>query len=256
MIHPADESFVGFSNINHRRPFAGRLTQNQAMPAAPPKDAIRDALAPVDALRGEQSQLETWVSESIAGLESLNHELTEWQRELARQQAQIDQREAAVTEAESADRDAAQRLAVATERLNRNEEELRALEEENAEQLQTLGDLERQLSAASAELKILRKHAQDLSTTLESERRHAHEEHRQVAGELKEVRRLLERHTDLLDDIAGAVDHQSSRAEVDNASAETSCSGADAEQTELLAARAAELRRRATSRRAGRRTPN
>jgi chromosome segregation ATPase len=66
----------------------------------PSLDAVHSSLDPVEALRGEQSQLEAWVRESTVALEALNEELTEWQRDLARQQAELDQREAALQEAE------------------------------------------------------------------------------------------------------------------------------------------------------------
>jgi DNA repair exonuclease SbcCD ATPase subunit len=66
----------------------------------PSLDAVHSALDPVEALRGEQSQLESWVRESTVALEALNDELTEWQRDLARRQAELDQREAALQEAE------------------------------------------------------------------------------------------------------------------------------------------------------------
>ena len=50
-------------------------------------EALRSALTPVEALRGEQSQLESWVLESFASLDSLQSELADWQRDLTRQQA-------------------------------------------------------------------------------------------------------------------------------------------------------------------------
>ena len=50
-------------------------------------EALRSALTPVEALRGEQSQLESWVLESFASVDSLQSELADWQRDLTRQQA-------------------------------------------------------------------------------------------------------------------------------------------------------------------------
>jgi hypothetical protein len=67
----------------------------------PSLDNLPASLDPVEALRGEQSQLEAWIRESTTALEALNEELTEWQRDLARQQAELDQREAALQEAEN-----------------------------------------------------------------------------------------------------------------------------------------------------------
>ena len=57
------------------------------MIAPPSVEALRSALTPVEALRGEQFQLETWVLESFASLDSLQSELADWQRDLTRQQA-------------------------------------------------------------------------------------------------------------------------------------------------------------------------
>jgi peptidoglycan hydrolase CwlO-like protein len=70
------------------------------MVEAPTADVFRSALAPVQALRGEHSQLETWVRESFATLEALQNDLEEWQRELTRQQAELDQRAAGIADAE------------------------------------------------------------------------------------------------------------------------------------------------------------
>ena len=67
-------------------------------------EKLRRALAPVEALRGEHSQLELWLRESFATMEALHGELSDWERDLTRQQAQLDQREAALeTERERAD---------------------------------------------------------------------------------------------------------------------------------------------------------
>ena len=61
-------------------------------------ETLREALAPVEALRGEHSQLESWVRESFTAMDALHGELSDWQRDLTRQQAQLDQREAALQE--------------------------------------------------------------------------------------------------------------------------------------------------------------
>lgn len=68
------------------------------MKAAPPLEILHAALEPVEELRGDHSQLESTVRESLAELEMLHDELTQWQRELTRQQAEVDQRTAAAAE--------------------------------------------------------------------------------------------------------------------------------------------------------------
>jgi hypothetical protein len=61
-------------------------------------ETLRSALAPVEALRGEHSQLESWLCESFTAIDALHDELSDWQRDLTRQQALLDQREAALRE--------------------------------------------------------------------------------------------------------------------------------------------------------------
>lgn len=216
-------------------------------------DALRSALVPVEALRGEQSELESWVRESFAALEALHDELSEWQRELAREQAELDQREAAVADAEAQDRAEGQRAADLAQQLTRAGEDARQLEEENAEQLQAIDDLERQLVSAQAELRAERRRTEELSKSLDSERERAMDEHRLWSGELRDMRGMLQRQCEMLESLGGragaAVVEDTSPAcsrETDDSAPPT---GTDA------ATRAAELRRRASSRRAQRRSP-
>lgn len=68
------------------------------MKAAPPLEILNAALEPVEELRGDHSQLESTVRESLAELETLHDELTQWQRDLTRRQADLDQRVAAAAE--------------------------------------------------------------------------------------------------------------------------------------------------------------
>jgi hypothetical protein len=70
----------------------------EAMNAAPSLEILHAALGPVEDLRGDHSQLESTVRESLAELETLHDELTQWQRDLTRQQAELDQRAAAAAE--------------------------------------------------------------------------------------------------------------------------------------------------------------
>lgn len=70
----------------------------EAMNASPSLEILHAALGPVEELRGDHSQLESTVRESLAELETLHDELTQWQRDLTRQQAELDQRTAAAAE--------------------------------------------------------------------------------------------------------------------------------------------------------------
>jgi chromosome segregation ATPase len=145
-------------------------------------ETLRDALAPVEALRGEQSQLESWIRESFAAMDSLHSELSEWQRELTRQQALLDQREAAPQDA-SQSRES-ETVAALERQLAASRNDVRQLEEENAEQLQAVEELERQVSVLTAELRLVTKHA---------------EEQQKWTYEVQELRRLLERQVGALD---------------------------------------------------------
>ncbi|MBL9164682.1 MAG: hypothetical protein JNL18_18280 [Planctomycetaceae bacterium] len=203
-------------------------------------DTLREALAPVEALRGEQSELESWVRESFATLDSLHGELSDWQRDLTRQQALLDQRQAAVDDAG----DALAQVAEYRQRLADAENEYRQLEAENAEQLRTLEDVERQLAVAKVEMRLLHRDA------------HEHrEERREWLAGLSDMRRSMESQGTLLQQIF-------------DRSGEGECDGAlgashGIEAPEDLAAgdddvacRSAELRRRADSRRAAQRRPS
>lgn len=192
-------------------------------------DTLREALAPVEALRGEQSELEAWVRESFATLDSLHGELSDWQRDLIRQEALLDQRQAAIddhSESFAAQAELERRLAAA-------EEENRQLLEENNDQLQSLEAFDRQLAIAKTELRLLQRSA---------------EEHRQWHVELREMRLAMEIQAGLLRqltltnlpvDALAAVDLSAEGADLPESSevAGASCSAAD-------------LRRRADLRRA------
>lgn len=236
------------------------------MVEAPSIDAFRSALAPVEALRGEQSQLESWVRESFATLETLHNDLEEWQRELTRQQASLDQRQAAVADAESghsANSSAGgcegngAELAMLQERLTQSQEEARQLEEENAEQLQTLDAMERQLAAAQAESRALRMHADELSIALDAERQRAADEQRLWGGEMRDMRRILLQQSVMLISLGATPPPDGDEGDAANAACTNGDDAAEGESPAANhpAARAAELRRRANSRRA-QRQPN
>jgi len=212
----------------------------------PSIEALRTALAPVEALRGEQSQLESWVFESFTALDALHDELSDWQRDLTRQQAALDQREAALTDAEGG----GEGLAELQHQLATAQEETRQLEEESTEQLQTLEDLERKLVISHAELRTARQHSDELNRTLQTERQRATDEHRHWTGELQEMRRLLAQQADMLAKFTGREDGAAADGPVPLACAAPA--GED-EQASDTTARAAEFRRRAQSRRAAHR---
>jgi chromosome segregation ATPase len=198
-------------------------------------ETLREALAPVEALRGEQSQLETWVRESFSAMDALHGELSDWQRDLTRQQAVLDQREAALQEGvEARESKVVARL---EQELTQSREETRQLEEENTEQLQAIEQLERQLAVVKTELRLVNKHAEERAASLESERQRSDEERREWTGELRELRRVVER----LAELPATAD-----------TADFACTPVDAESADEtdVAGRAAELRRRANSRRA------
>jgi chromosome segregation ATPase len=223
--------------------------------ASPPTiDLSAFALDPVEALRGEQSQLEDWMRESLAALESMHGELAEWQRDLTRRHAELDQREAAAAAAGERESGEARDFAQLEQQVSQAREENRQLEEENTEQLQALETLERQLGAAQAELRTVRRHAEELTLAFEAERERAMDEHRLWTGELREMRRVLQRQGQMLISL-GASAPLGDDGEADPAAetaAATDATDADP-ATADAAARAAELRLRATTRRAGRR---
>jgi DNA repair exonuclease SbcCD ATPase subunit len=204
------------------------------MSATTSLESLRDTLA------GEHSQLEAWVRESFAAMEALQGELSEWQRELTREQAALDQREAAVKEANVRDSEA---LAALEQQLTDAREEARQLEEDNAEQLQAVEELDRQLALSTTELRLVTKRADELSAALDAEREKAAEDGQQFTAELRELRRMMERQGDLLERLVAAPPREAAPAPVPAV-----------EETVESGGLAAELLRRASSRRAQRRT--
>jgi chromosome segregation ATPase len=180
-------------------------------------------------------------------MDTLHGELSDWQRDLTRQQALLDQREAAFKDGIQSSEN--ETVAALERSLAQAREETKQLEEENAEQLQALEDLDRQLGLAKAELRLVNKHAEELGGLLETERKRAADEHRQITAEMRELRRLMERQGDLLEQIAGAP-YDAAVGGIPAASA--TASDTDDETLEV-GGRTAELLRRATSRRAHRR---
>jgi chromosome segregation ATPase len=217
----------------------------------PSIDALRTALEPVEALRGEHSQLEASVRDSFAALEALHNELSEWQRELTREQAQLDQREAKVNDAEAAERHAEIELMELRRQFAESRQQMQQLEAENAEQLQAMDDLDRQLSISQAELRTVRKHSHELTVAFETERERGADEHRHWTSELKEMRRLMERQGTMLERLAGTPKHDGFTAPRSEPTPAYDDSDGDdnSGDADEVASRAAELLRRAKSRR-------
>ncbi len=204
-------------------------------------DSLQATLEPLEALQGEHSHLETWVHDSFSALEKLHSELTEWQSELARKQTELDLREDALSRSgpRTVSGDASEQLALLQKDLSEAREEAQQLEEENAEQLQELENLELKLVQMERELKTAQKRSTDLTHVLEVERARATEEQHQWQGEIRDMRRLLEKQCSLLED----------RIRDSRESTETDASGAAETSADNEAtSRTAELRRRAKSR--------
>jgi chromosome segregation ATPase len=209
-------------------------------------DSLQATLEPLEALHGEHSQLETWVHDSFSALEKLHSELTEWQSELARKQTELDLREDAIsrTSARPATAESgefSEQLALLQQELAECREEAQQLEEESAEQLQELENLELQLVQMEKELKSAQKRAKELTELLEVERARTAQEQHQWQGEMRDMRRLLEKQCSLLEDRI-----RDSR-EASETEGDQSAEAASSVETEGTS-RTAELRRRAKSR--------
>ena len=215
----------------------------------PSVDSLRQALAPMEALRGAHSQWESWVRESLSTLESLHGELSDWQRDLVRQGAQLDQQAAAMVEGVQIQESDAMRLL--HERVEQASRNLVQLEEENAEQLQAIEDLERQLAVAKTELRLTNERSAELTELLETERERAAEDRRQWSAELREMRRLLQRQNPSI--AAGATGGAGDGQSGDEPDAPTDGGEGPSGASTDFTGRTAELRRRAESRRAAQR---
>jgi chromosome segregation ATPase len=162
-----------------------------AMSATTSIETLRRALAPVEALRGEHSQLESCLGESFTAIDALHGELSDWQRDLTRQQAVLDQREAALREGVEALQ--SETVATLEQKLTQARSATRQLEEKNADQLHAIEDLDRQLAIVKAELRAVNKQAEDRAAMLEAQRGRADDERQLWTTELREMRRLMER---------------------------------------------------------------
>lgn len=214
-------------------------------------DSLQATLEPLEALHGEHSQLEAWVHDSFSALEKLHGELTEWQSELARKQTDLDLREDSVSRSEArlatesattvVSSDGAEQIAQLQQELAEAREEAQALEEESAEQLQELENMELKLVQLDKDLKTSQKRYTELTQVLEVERARAAQEQHQWQGEIRDMRRLLEKQCSLLED------RIRDTRESSDAEAAPSPEAAAASEPEATS-RTAELRRRAKSR--------
>ena len=133
--------------------------------------------------------------------------------------------------------------------LAQSRDETRQLEEDNSAQLQALEELDRQSAIVKAELRLVHKHSEELSASLESERERATEERRHWTAELREMRRLMERQGVLLERLS-ASPPAGEVAGCTSGTAEGVTATDELTDQADIGARAAELRQRANSRRA------
>jgi chromosome segregation ATPase len=148
---------------------------------------------PVESLRGEQTQLESWVHQSFAALERLHNELNEWQQELTKQQSELDQNQSDWTDSESERGKYQDQIDELQEQLEQAHQEVRQLEEELAVQAQEYAELEHRCMEAQERLKSVRKYSEQLSCTLESERQQDGSQRQQGNEWLHELGDLMER---------------------------------------------------------------
>lgn len=204
------------------------------MPKPETIESIQATLQPLEALQGEQTQLETWVHDSFGALEKLHEELSDWQTELARKQTELDLREDALEKCKVEGSDLDEHVVQWKQELDEAREEIHQLEEENAEQIQELENLERRHRRMQTELAAAKQHSEDLSTALEDER--------SLSSEFQDIRQLVEKQCLLLEDHLGE-DHPDVIAQKDKSS----------ENKAEASSRSVKLRRRAESRQAAKR---
>ncbi len=168
------------------------------MARAPILEANVPSLEPVDALRGEQTQLESWVHQSFAALERLHSELNEWQMELTRQQAEFDKKNSS-TDANSDQGHYLKQISDLQEELEKSQKEISRLVEEVSAQTREYEELNRHCATVQAELDTVRKHTEQITFTLESERQQEVSERQQRNEEAREMRKLMDRQCRLME---------------------------------------------------------
>ncbi len=162
---------------------------------------------PVEALRDEQTQLETWVHQSFSALERLHSELNEWQEELTNQQSALDKSQASLAESQTSlarcevnEQKFTEQNSDLQQELKRCREERSQLEEENTVLAKDYEELDRRHAAVLAELSTVRQFADQMAAAQETQQEQASQQQHRWTGELKEMRQLLERHYELLDE--------------------------------------------------------
>lgn len=206
--------------------------------------ALREAIAPADSPE-DGSPLVDCVSDSFGALESLHLELTEWQEELTRQQEDFEAQQRAQRESEQTE-------------LAAVREELAQLEEENAETLQALEELEKENAVLQAETAELRRKSSELTELLVRQRELDAKHNQEWLSEFRAIRETLNRHSEGWNH--DGMEANVSAEPVNFADSDSASDDISAEMTEpaetppsAAATRAAELRRRAKSRRNGNR---
>jgi chromosome segregation ATPase len=207
-------------------------------------DSLQATLEPLESLHGEHSHLESWVHDSFSALEKLHSELTEWQSELARKQTEIDLREDAISRSESQTigGDAEEQIAHWQRELAEAREETQLLEEENAEQLQELENMELKFVKMEKELQDAGKRSTEVNQLLELERVRSAEEQNQWQGEFRDMRRMMEKQYSLLEERVRD-SRDSAEGEADSATGP-----GEGDSNGEATSRTAELRRRAKAR--------
>ncbi len=198
-------------------------------------ESLDATLEPLEALRGEHNQLEEWVNDSFQSLEKLHEDLSVWQSELARKQTEIDLREDAVNRSHDSDGMPSEELARLGEDIESIHQENQQLEEENAEQLQVLDEVESRCAVLAEELGSANHRTEELAAALELARLQASGERSRWEEEFRELRRLMETQHTLLNDRVATTPESVPPA----STGETN-----------VGSRAAELRKRAELRRA------
>ena len=207
-------------------------------------DSLQATLEPLGSLHGEHSQLESWVHDSFSALEKLHSELTEWQSELARKQTEIDLREDAISriESQTIGGDAEEQIAHWQRELAEAREETQLLEEENAEQLQELENMELKFVKMEKELQDAGKRSTEVNQLLELERVRSAEEQNQWQGEFRDMRRMMEKQYSLLEERV-----RDSRDSTEGV-ADSATGPGEGDSNGEATSRTAELRRRAKAR--------
>ncbi len=163
---------------------------------------------------------------------------------MARKQTEIDLREDAISriESQTIGGDAEEQIAHWQRELAEAREETQLLEEENAEQLQELENMELKFVKMEKELQDAGKRSTEVNQLLELERVRSAEEQNQWQGEFRDMRRMMQKQYSLLEERV--------RDSRDSAEGETDSAAGPGEEDSNgeATSRTAELRRRAKAR--------